>query len=146
MRFILLGDVDSNPTSLTKDILDEWVRDEIIEWPGQVEVVSWLKSASVFVLPSFYREGVPRSIQEAMATGLPIITSDIPGCRDTVLDGVNGFLIPPRDPVKLAEKMIYFINNPSRVIEMGRESRILCEQKFDQNKVNNIFFKISNII
>lgn len=90
----------------------------------------------MYVLPSFYREGVPRSTQEALALARPVITTDAPGCRETVVDGVNGFLVPPRDPEALAEAMERFIREPDLIPRMGRESRKLAEERFDVRKIN----------
>ena len=100
-----------------------------------INITDWLKGCSVFVLPS-YREGVPRSTQEAMAIGRAVITADVPGCRETVQDGVNGFLVPPFSAEALAEKMIFLIKNPNLVRSMGEISRRMAEQKFDIDIVN----------
>ena len=97
-RFILLGGLDSNPGGLPEEQINDWVAQGILEWPGHVDVKPWLAQASVFVLPSYYREGVPRSTQEAMAMGRPVITTDVPGCRETVEEGVNGFFVPVAIP------------------------------------------------
>lgn len=135
-RFLLLGALDSNPTGITGAQVEKWVAEGIIEWPGHVPVRPWLAQASVFVLPSYYREGVPRSIQEAMASARPIITTDAPGCRETVIDGVNGYLVPPRDPAAVAAAMERFIAEPGLIASMGRESRRLAEARFDVREVN----------
>jgi len=90
----------------------------------------------VYVLPSYYREGLPRSTQEAMAIGRPVITTDVPGCRDTVIEGVNGYLVPPRNPAALAAAMQRFVSNPALVATMGAQSRRLAEERFDVHKVN----------
>lgn len=95
-RFILLGGLDENPGSITEADVQAWVAEGILEWRGHTAVSPWMTQASVFVLPS-YREGVPASTQEAMAMGRAVITTDVPGCRQTVVDGVNGFLVPPCD-------------------------------------------------
>src|SRR5690606_21690925 len=95
----------------------------------------WMAQASVFVLPS-YREGVPLSTQEAMAMGRPVITTDVPGCRQTVRDGVNGYLVPPRDADALAEAMRRFLDEPGRVAVMGAASRRFAEQCFDVKEIN----------
>lgn len=76
------------------------------------------------------------STQEAMAMGRPVITTDVPGCRETVIDGVNGFLVPVRNPEALAEKMCLFIEKPELISQMGLESRRLAEDRFDVHKVN----------
>ena len=93
-------------------------------------VVDWIANSDVFVLPS-YREGVPRSTQEAIAVGRAIITTDVLGCRKTVVDGVNGFLVPKQNSQALAEKMIYLIENPEKITEMGEGSYKIAQEKFD---------------
>ncbi|GAB4130546.1 MAG: glycosyltransferase family 4 protein [Rhodothalassiaceae bacterium] len=144
-RFLLLGDLDPNPTSLTRAEIEDWVRDGILEWPGHIDDVRpWIAKASVYVLPS-YREGVPRSTQEAMAMGRPVITTDAVGCRETVEDGVNGFLVPVRDAAALAAAMLRFIENPALIDSMGRESRRLAEEKFDVRKINAIMLEAMGI-
>ncbi len=135
-RFILLGGIDENPGSITVTDVTAWVDEGILEWHGHIPVQPWLRQASVFVLPSYYREGLPASTQEAMAMGRPVITTNAPGCRETVVEGLNGFLVPPRNPLALAEKMCTFIEQPALIEEMGRESRRLAEERFDVCKVN----------
>ncbi|MBA6245119.1 MULTISPECIES: glycosyltransferase family 4 protein [unclassified Psychrobacter] len=137
-RFVVLGAIDKVALgALTEVELRQVIKASIIEYPGHVNNVSdWITKSSVFVLPSYYREGVPRSTQEAMAIGRPIITTDVPGCRETVIDGVNGFLVEKWNPKALAEKMIYFIEHPEQIKEMGDESYKLAQEKFDADKVN----------
>lgn len=134
-RFILLGGLDENPGSLTEADVQTWVEEGILEWHGHTAVPPWMAQASVYVLPS-YREGVPVSTQEAMAMGRAVITTDVPGCRQTVVDGVNGFLVPPRDAQALAEKMEMFIAQPELIATMGHASRRMAEERFDVHKVN----------
>lgn len=136
-EFILLGSIDpDNPGSLRQGELNELVESGVVICPGHVEDVKlWLNKSSVFVLPS-YREGVPLSTQEALAMGLPIITTDVPGCRETVIDGVNGFLIPPWSAQALIEKIKIFLNNPALVVSMGLASQSLAVERFDERKVN----------
>lgn len=134
-RFVLLGGLDDNPAGIKRAEVDAWVSQGLIAWPGHVDVKPWLQKSSVFVLPS-YREGVPRSTQEAMALGLPVITTDVPGCRETVVEGQNGFLVPPRDPVALAEAMRHFILNPESISAMGAQSRKIAEERFDVHEQN----------
>lgn len=138
INFTVLGAIDKEALgSLKEEELESLVRTNIIEYPGHVSNVSeWIEKSSVFVLPSYYREGVPRSTQEAMAIGRAIITTDVPGCRETVIDGVNGFLVPKWNPEALAEKMIYFIEHPEQIRLMGAESYKLAVNKFDAQKVN----------
>ncbi|MBO1519731.1 glycosyltransferase family 4 protein [Oceanisphaera pacifica] len=135
--FTVLGGLDEgNPGGLQKNDIELLVSTGVIDYLGQVtNVAERIAQASVFVLPS-YREGVPRSTQEAMAIGRPVITTDMPGCRETVVDGVNGFLVKPWDPQALAEKMIYFIENPDQIETMGLESYRMAQEKFDAEKVN----------
>ena len=143
----VLGGLDEdNPGGLTKKGLNDLIKQEIIIYPGQVANVSeWLSNSHIFVLPSYYREGVPRSTQEAMAVGRPIITTDVPGCRETVVDGKNGFLVPAFDVEKLAEKMIFFVENPDQIKPMGLVSRRMAEEKFDVHKVNANMLKIMGL-
>ena len=137
VRFVLLGGVDPNPGSLGVAQVAGWVSQGVLEWPGNVSVKSWFAQASVFVLPSL-REGVPRSTQEAMAMGRAVITTDAPGCRETVINGHNGFLVPVRDVDALAQAMIRFIKEPDLIESMGRASRLLAEERFDVHKVNAV--------
>lgn len=137
VQFTVLGAIDSsNPGALQQSELDRLISLNIINYPGQVDnVQKWIADSHVFVLPS-YREGVPRSTQEAMAIGRAIITTDVPGCRETVVDGVNGFLVEKWSPQMLAEKMIYFIEHPEDIKKMGYESYKIAQDKFDAHKVN----------
>lgn len=138
--FIVLGGLDpENPGALTSDDLNALVKEGIIVYPGYVNnVQDWIADSSVFVLPSYYREGVPRSTQEAMAIGRPIITTNVPGCRETVIDGINGWLIPAFIPEILAEKMCWFIENVHQIEAMGLESLRLARERFDERVVNKI--------
>lgn len=145
--FTVLGAIDEvNPGALSQQELDTYIQSGLIEYPGQVSnVVEWIMNSQVFVLPSYYREGVPRSTQEAMAIGRPVITTDVPGCRETVIDGVNGFLIPVWNSEKLAERMIYFIENSQEIARMGNESYRIAQQKFDVSKVNQRLIQILGV-
>lgn len=145
IRFLLLGSIDLNPGSVAEHTVLEWVQEGLIEWPGQVsDVREWLAKASVFVLPS-YREGLPRSTQEAMAMGRAIITTDVPGCRDTVSDGANGYRVPARDAVALAHAMLKLINHPELLAPMGQSGRRMAEQRFDVKKINSVILNVMNI-
>lgn len=144
--FTVLGGIDeANLGALTQGELTQYIDTKFIDYPGHVEnIAEWIKQSHVFVLPS-YREGVPRSTQEAMAIGRPVITTDVPGCRDTVIDGVNGFLVPKWNPQALAEKMIYFIEHPEQVRMMGDQSHKIAIEKFDAEKVNQRLLEILGI-
>ena len=139
--FLVGGSDEANPGCLSQEELEDLQNSNVLIYPGNVsDVRCWIMKAGVFVLPS-YREGVPRSTQEAMAMGRPIITTDVPGCRDTVVDGKNGFLVPPWSASALAEKMVYFIENPDAIEVMGAASRVMAEEKYDIKKVNNALLK-----
>ncbi|MHA1177304.1 glycosyltransferase family 4 protein [Psychrobacter faecalis] len=137
-KFIVLGSIDKEALgALTEAELKQFTEANIVEYPGHVnDVPKWIANSSVFVLPSYYREGVPRSTQEAMAIGRAVITTDVPGCRETVVDGVNGFLVEKWNPEALAEKMIHFIEHPEEIKKMGYESYKIAQDKFDVHKVN----------
>ena len=136
-QFTVLGAIDHhNLGALQQTELDTLISSNIIQYPGHVNnIKDWIADNHVFVWPS-YREGVPRSTQEAMAIGRAVITTDVPGCRETVIDGVNGFLVPKWDPEALVEKMIYFIEHPEQIRVMGAESYKIAVEKFDAEKVN----------
>lgn len=145
-RFLLLGNVDENPGSILEAEARSWVEEGLIEWPGQVEDVRfWLAQASVFVLPS-YREGLPRSTQEAMSMGRAVITTDAPGCRETIQHGLNGFMIPPRNPEALFESMLTFVNQPDLVKSMGLASRKIAVDNFDVHKINANILELMQIL
>ncbi len=136
-KFTVLGAIDPhNLGALQQTELDTLISSNIIQYPGHVSnIKDWIADSHVFVLPS-YREGVPRSTQEAMAIGRAIITTDVPGCRETVINTKNGFIVPKWNPKALAEKMIYFIEHPDKIQIMGEASHRIAIEKFDANKVN----------
>lgn len=136
-EFILVGDRDLNPGSVDHSELIHWVEEGLIEWPGHVDDVRpWLRRAGVFVLPTYYREGIPKSILEAMAMGKPVITTNVPGCREAVSNGENGFLIKPKDVECLIKVMKHFIRKPEIIKKMGSKSRQLAVEKFNVTEVN----------
>ncbi|WP_417248561.1 glycosyltransferase family 4 protein [Celeribacter sp.] len=135
-RFVLLGGRDENPAAIPQADVDAWVAEGLIEWKGHVPSKPWFEKANIFVLPS-YREGVPLSTQEAMALGRPVITTDVPGCRETVINGRNGFMVPPRDPVALAAAMRHFLEQPEDIATMGAESRKMAEEQFNVHAQND---------
>lgn len=144
VEFNVLGDIDpENPGSITKKELDNLLSNNIINYPGHVDnVADWIARSSVFVLPS-YREGYPRSTQEAMAIGRAVITTDVPGCRDTVVEGVNGFIVQRWSAKDLVLSMDKFITKTELITLMGDESYNLALENFDANKTNE---KIINIL
>lgn len=136
-RFQILGPFDPSPLVITKAELGAWVEEGVVEYLGETrDVVPFLEASTVFVLPSYYREGIPRSALEALATGRPIITTDAPGCHETVLEGENGFRIAPRNVEALAEAMRAFLEDETLAARMGARSRKLAEERFDVHLVN----------
>lgn len=136
IHFLLVGPFDSNPTALKEDELQVYIDEGIIEYFGeQSDVRPYLAQCSVFVLPS-YREGTPKTVLEAMASYKAIITSDAPGCRETVVDGKNGFLVPVKNVDVLVEKMEYFIQHQDIIPFMASRGRQMVEDIFDVEKVN----------
>ncbi len=137
-RFLLAGDLDPNPSSISKNELTRWQSETVIDYLGKLDDIrpAFVRS-KVYVLPS-YREGTPRTVLEAMAMGRPVVTTDAPGCRETVIDGKNGFLVPVKDAARLAEAMERFIAEPLIAERMGRESLRIAREKYDVHKVNKV--------
>jgi len=136
IEFHLVGWIDENPASISQSQLDDWVNQGIVKFWGKLaDVRPAIAECSVYVLPS-YREGTPRTVLEAMAMGRAVITTDAPGCKETVVDGVNGFLVPVKAVKQLADAMEKFILERNLVIEMGKASRRIVVEKFDVHKVN----------
>jgi glycosyltransferase involved in cell wall biosynthesis len=130
-RFQLVGPFDDHPTAIPKDRFEEICKAGAIEYlGGTTDVRPYLRKCHVFVLPS-YREGLPRSVLEAMATGRAVITTDAPGCRETVIPNYNGLLVPIKDSAALAGAIESLLARPERIELMGKNSRKLVEEKFD---------------
>jgi glycosyltransferase involved in cell wall biosynthesis len=145
-RFRLLGPMDPNPAGLSAAMLERWRAEGAIEYLGEAEDVrSHLRACTVYVLPS-YREGMPRTVLEAMAIGRAIVTTDVPGCRETVVEGDNGFLVPARDAGALASAMRRFITQPELAIAMGARSRKVAEQRFDVRRVNAAMLEAMGLV
>ena len=145
-RFCLLGKYETSmQDAVPRETVEDYVRRGVVErFEETDEVRPYYAKCSVYVLPS-YREGTPRTVLEAMAMGRPIITTDTQGCRETVRDGENGYLIPVKDSRALAEKMIDLINDPALCKEMGEKSRAYAVEKFDVRKVNADMMRIMEI-
>lgn len=136
VRCMLVGEFDSNPTALKPEDLKSFTDNGIIEYFGEQEDVRpYLAQCSVFILPS-YREGTPKAVLEAMSTGRPVITTDAVGCRETVTDGQNGFLVPVKDIDAICKCMEKLINDMSLTEKMGAKGRQMAEDIFDVRKVN----------
>lgn len=144
-QFDLVGWIDANPNTITQVELDQWIEAGTVNFLGRLnDVRSAIKDCSVYVLPS-YREGTPRTVLEAMAMGRAVITTDAPGCRETVVDGDNGFLITVKDTDALAQAMLRFIEQPELIAQMGKRSRFIAEDKYDVHKVNAQMLKGMNL-
>ena len=145
IQFLLCGDLHDNPSALTKEQLESLCDNSYIKWLGfQKDIYSVLKNCHIMAFPSFYMEGLPKSIIDAEAAGLPVITTDWVGCKDTVEDGVNGYLIPVKDSDALAEKLKILIDNPEIRCEMGRKSREYAEKYFSIENVIQKHLEIYN--
>jgi len=129
--FQLIGMPDEgNPTSFSLEQLDDWVRSGVVEWLGhQNNIAEHLAKSHIICLPS-YREGLPKSLIEALASGRPVVTTDVPGCREVVSHGINGFLVQPRDSHALAEALMNLISDKSLRERMGRLGRERAEKEF----------------
>ncbi|MBR6737923.1 MAG: glycosyltransferase family 4 protein [Clostridia bacterium] len=145
VRFMLLGALEGIQDSISKEDLKPYIDGEIIEYFGETnKVEDYYKQCSVYVLPS-YREGTPRTVLEAGSMGRPIITTDAPGCRSTVIDGETGYLVPIKNAEVLAEKMERFIENPELIKSMGKASAEYIRKKYDVVKVNETMLEYLGI-
>ena len=135
-RFLLVGGADANPSAIDPAEVQRLVDAGALEWKGKVsDVRPYLRESSVFVLPS-YREGVPRSTLEAMACGLAVVTTDAPGCRETVRPGENGLLVPVGDAAALSAALTSLCSDPARIAAMGDRSRAMAVERFSSRRVN----------
>lgn len=138
VRCVLVGPFDSNLTALPRDLADQWFREGSVEYRGATRNVGqYLAEAHVFVLPS-YAEGTPRSVLEAMGAGRAVITTLAPGCKETVIEGETGLLVPVQDPRALADAMERFVADPLLAARMGASGRRFAEAKYDVHKVNRV--------
>ena len=144
--FQLAGRLDSNPSSISSEELKFWINKGFIKYLGELTSVQRsIASCKIYVLPS-YREGMPRSVLEAMATGRPILTTDTPGCRETVIHGRNGLLVPHKNSKSLANAMTQLLEETEDKIQsMGKESFILAKDRYAIEKINKNIFNIMNL-
>lgn len=136
-RFVLVGAAeDDNPAAISRAEVERWVREGVVEWWGhQADMAATLAQASIVCLPSFYPEGLPKALLEAMACGRPCITTDAPGCRDAVRHGDNGLLVPVRDAEALAAAIRRLLERPEERAHMGARGRERAVSEFSQEKV-----------
>lgn len=133
---VLVGPYDTNPSAIRPEELQPFLEDGSVEYAGQQKnVAPFLQSCTAYVLPS-YHEGTPKTVLEAMASGRPVITTDAPGCRETVTDGVNGYLVPVKNVDAIVEAMEKMIGCPEKNAQMAKTARCIAEEKYDVKKVN----------
>ena len=156
-RFLLVGDTDPNPAAISKEQLNRWNGEGIVEYRSAVsDVRPLLSDCSVYVLPS-YHEGLPRSVLEAMAVGRPIITTDTIGCRETIINagaadqegirtGENGLLVPVRSVVPLAAAMLRLAGDTTLQAQMGQRGREIAEQQFDVRGINELMLRAMDLL
>jgi glycosyltransferase involved in cell wall biosynthesis len=144
--FRIAGRIDNHPTAISEQELQAWVKQGIVEYLGWLnDVRPAIAASSVYVLPS-YREGTPLSVLEAMAMGRPIVTTDAPGCRETVRDGVNGYLVPARNAPALTAALERFVAEPGLIAAMGRQSRRFAVEKYDVHNVNAVILEAMGLV
>ncbi|GAA3535634.1 glycosyltransferase family 4 protein [Zobellella aerophila] len=145
VQFQLVGWIDDNPDAISQQELNAWIKQGTVVYLGKLsDVRPAIAGCSVYVLPS-YREGTPRTVLEAMAMGRPVITTDAPGCRETVIEGDNGFLVPVKGVTELITAMEQFIIKPELIGKMGQRSREMAEEKYNVHMVNNIMLSAMEI-
>lgn len=143
--FDLVGPEDPSPDGIPVSEIHERHKMGVINYHGGTEDVRpYIESCNIFVLPS-YHEGMPRTVLEAMATGRPVLTTNVPGCKETVEDGVNGWLVNKESISELADKMVWFIENPDKWQEMADASYLMAKEKFDVSKVNDNLLRIMKL-
>ena len=143
--FILVGDPDpDNPSSIKKSQIQDWEQEGILKhWGHRDEMQEVLRMASIVVLPS-YREGFPKVLIEAAACGRPVITTDVPGCRDAIYHGKTGMLVPPKNSNALADAIKNLVLQPEECRKMGLAGRAMAEERFDEKIVIEEHFSIYN--
>lgn len=145
VEYLLVGGLDDHPGAITKEQLSSICDGNYIKWLGyRNDIPSLLRQCHIMAFPSYYMEGLPKSLIEANAIGRPIITSDSVGCRDTVVDGYNGFLIQPKDVNALTEKLDLLISNKNLRVTMGRNARKYAEKYFSIDLVVQKHLEIYN--
>ena len=136
VRCVLVGPFDTNPSAIKPEDLQPYIDDGSVEYMGeQKDVYPFLCDCTAYVLPS-YHEGTPKTVLEAMASGRPAITTDAPGCRETVTDGSNGYLVPVKNVEAIVEAMEKIIADPIVTAQMAATARQIAEDKYDVNKIN----------
>lgn len=136
LRIRLVGPRDDhNPASIPQATLEQWVKEGLVEWPGQIRDIAALwRDSHIAVLPS-YREGLPKSLLEAAASGRPMVATDVPGCREVVRHGETGLLVPARDAAALADALAELAGDAALRRRLGTAARRLAEQRFSDQAI-----------
>lgn len=136
-RFVLAGEPDqANPSAIPVRQIDAWVAAGVVEYLGWVQdMPGLLARCSILCLPSYYGEGIPKALLEAAAEGRPIVTTDMPGCREAVRAGENGLLVPPRDVPALAAALTRLLADPQLRSQMGARGRLRAEEEFGAERI-----------
>ncbi|HAS6257789.1 TPA: glycosyltransferase family 4 protein [Vibrio vulnificus] len=144
-EFHLVGPKDPSPDGIQINEVKQWHESGVIQYHGATnDVRPFIKACNIFVLPS-YHEGMPRTVLEAMAMGRPVLTTNVPGCKETVVNGENGWLVEKANVEQLAERMIWFIEHPEQWEIMGDKGHQMANEKFDVHKVNAEILKIMGL-
>lgn len=147
VEILLCGGLDDNPKAIKKEELEARCDGKYIQWLGyRTDVLDLLKGCHIVAFPSYYKEGLPKSLIEATAIGRPIVTTDSIGCRETVVDGYNGYLIPIKNSKALADKLQVLFDNKELRIKMVRNSRMLAERDFSIENVIEKHLKIYSLL
>ncbi len=147
VQFILCGGLDTNPNGITREKLESKCDGEYIIWMGhRKDVLDLLRQSHIMAFPSWYREGLPKSVIEAAAVGRPVVTTDSVGCRDAIIDGKTGFMIPIKNSDALADALKKLIDDSALRQEMGKNGREFAVSKFDINEVVKVHLGIYNSI
>lgn len=146
-RFIILGKLEKDlPDAIKSEELMPFVEDGSVELFHETDdIPKYYAMTSVFVLPTAYREGTPRVILEAMASARAIITTNTPGCKETVIEGENGYFVQPHNPEELAEKMRIFVENPEKITRFGQKSYEICKEKYEVSITNQRMLEIMGL-
>jgi glycosyltransferase involved in cell wall biosynthesis len=143
--FDIVGLLEDHISGIKESEVQTWVTEGLIQYHGaQWDVLPYLRNCTIYCLPS-YREGTPRSVLEALAVGRPIVTTDVPGCRETIDHGVEGLLVPVRDSPALAKAILDLLEEPARLDSMAAKARERAEEKYDVHKVNQEMLRLMGL-
>ena len=143
IQFLLCGGLDKNPNGITEEQLSSKCDGEYIQWLGyRKDILDLLRQSHILAFPSWYREGLPKSVIEAEAIGRPVVTTDSVGCRDTVIDGWNGYMVPVRDPYAVVVALKKLVDNKEQRLEFGKNAREFAVNKYDIKEVIKVHMDV----